>query len=1005
VSAETRNLGAEPATNAAPSLLSRVGRVGLVFLRVHVLVLSLIAGAILLYTLVGFLLVPRIARSQIEAFVTEELHKKIVLGELRFNPFAFDASVAGLMLTEPDGRPLLAFQHLYVNAELASLWRRAVVLKEVELSAPDIRVVVAKDGAVNLAELAPPSEPTSEPSASLPVHIDRLAVRAGRIGIEDHTHSKTFVAAIEPIRFTLTDFKTDAGYRNAYHFAGTTTSGEQLDWSGRFTVQPLGSSGQFSVSNLKAQTIDSYLRDSLTYRLVSGVAALRGSYQFALDPLALDVAMPSVAVRDLALSERVAGARPSIRVPELELEQLAFSYGKQTLEVHRISIRDAHADVAREVDGTISLQRLFGEASEASGQAQDAAATSAPTPAGTATEQAAPDSSSFSATAGTIQIDNAEILAEDRTVTPAARFELSPATLTVNGWSTDPRAKFQIDADVAINKAGKFATKGELQLEPLAGTLAIDLADIGLPAIQPYLAQTTAMTLHSGKLSAKGDVSFESTSGNVSALKFTGDARVADLRTTDQFVDEDFVKWRDLAVSGIEFQQEPARLSVDRIVARQPYARVIINQDTSLNVSHVLKSTETEGAPPDPETDEAPTPDQSQITSDKSLPASIRIVQVIDGSAHFADYSIQPSFATGIMELNGKVTGLSSKPETRAQVSLAGKVDRYAPVDITGEVNLLSAAKYTALAMNFRNMELTTFNPYSGKFAGYNISKGKLATELKYHVDDRKLKAEHHIVIDNLEFGAKTESKDAAPIPLKLAVALLKDRNGVIDVSLPVTGTLDDPKFRLGPIIWKAILGLLTKIVTAPFAALGALFGGGEELAFVDFPPGSATIAATETEKLDKLSKALADRPQLRLDVPITLADAEDAAAIAKSTLDAQIPPQAGELDDKAKRERLKQFERVYQTTLKSAPQYPPETETDEGVDVSARLAWIEAELLKNMHPDSARLEALARERAQAVQSALLANTAIDPQRLFITTDRKGAATPEGAIRMEMKLE
>ena len=357
------------------------------------------------------------------------------------------------------------------------------------------------------------------------------------------------------------------------------------------------------------------------------------------------------------------------------------------------------------------------------------------------------------------------------------------------------------------------------------------------------------MTLHSGKLSAKGDVSFESTSGNVSALKFKGDARVADLRTTDQFVDEDFVKWRDLAVSGIEFQQEPARLGIDRIVARQPYARVIINQDASLNVSHVLKSTETEGAPPDAETDEAPTPDQSQVTSDASLPVSIRTVQIIDGSAHFADYNIQPSFATGIMELNGKVTGLSSKPETRAQVSLAGKVDRYAPVDIAGEVNLLSAAKYTALAMNFRNMELTTFNPYSGKFAGYNISKGKLATELKYHVEDRKLLAEHHIVVDNLEFGAKTESKDAAPIPLKLAVALLKDRNGVIDVNLPVTGTLDDPKFRLGPIIWKAILGLLTKIVTAPFAALGALFGGGEELAFVDFPPGSATIAADGNRK------------------------------------------------------------------------------------------------------------------------------------------------------------
>src|SRR6185503_18539838 len=157
-------------------------------------------------------------------------------------------------------------------------------------------------------------------------------------------------------------------------------------------------------------------------------------------------------------------------------------------------------------------------------------------------------------------------------------------------------------------------------------------------------------------------------------------------------------------------------------------------------------------------------------------PMRIKSITVTGGSALFADYSITPSFATGIVDLEGTITGLSSQADSRAKVKLAGKVDRYAPVDITGEVNLLSAAKYSDVALNFRNMELTTFNPYSGKFAGYNISKGKLSTELHYKVENRKLDAQHHIVVDNLEFGDKTDSKDAAPIPIKLAVALLKDR-------------------------------------------------------------------------------------------------------------------------------------------------------------------------------------------------------------------------------------
>jgi hypothetical protein len=304
-------------------------------------------------------------------------------------------------------------------------------------------------------------------------------------------------------------------------------------------------------------------------------------------------------------------------------------------------------------------------------------------------------------------------------------------------------------------------------------------------------------------------------------------------------------------------------------------------------------------------------------------------------------------------------------------------------------------------------MELTTFNPYSGKFAGYNISKGKLSTELKYKVEDRKLDAAHHIVIDNLEFGAKTDSKDAAPIPLKLAVALLKDRNGVIDVNLPVTGTLDDPKFRLGPIIWKAVLGLLTKIVTAPFAALGALFGGGDELAYVDFAPGTAVLAPPEVQKLDTLAKALVERPQLRLNVPLTVLSAQDSDAIARAALAAKLPPAetAEPLDEAAQKKRVALLEKTYTEIALAAPQYPPETQTEKGPDLTAQAQFLERSLLERLQPDDAALTALARDRARAVQDALFANPALSPERVFITAERTEGKPESGTVRMEMKLE
>jgi hypothetical protein len=368
---------------------------------------------------------------------------------------------------------------------------------------------------------------------------------------------------------------------------------------------------------------------------------------------------------------------------------------------------------------------------------------------------------------------------------------------------------------------------------------------------------------------------------------------------------------------------------------------------------------------------------------------------------------VQPSFAAGIVGLAGQVTGLSSSPQSRAKVALKGRVDQHSPVELAGEVNLLSADVFTNLALNFRNIDLTSFNPYSGKFAGYNISKGKLSTAMSYHVEARKLEASHHIVVDNLEFGDKTDSKDAAPIPIKLGVALLKDRRGVIELDLPVSGTLDDPEFRLGPIIWKAVVGLLSKIVTAPFAALGALFGGGAELAFVEFEPGSAALTEAARGKLATLAKGLVERPQLRLNVPYTIAPTADSEVVARQALHALVPPvDAGKpFDDVAKRKRLDALEVVYRTRSKTLPPYPAEVQASKDPSLDAKIGFVEAALLDQLKPTPSALDALAQMRAGAVRDALLANKDLNPERVFVVSKPMVIEAPAGAVRMEMKLE
>ncbi len=985
-------------------------------IKLHWIALCIAAGALLFYTLAGFFLVPYIARSQIESYVTQTLHRQVSIGEIRFNPFFLDASISDFRLQEADGSPLVSFRHLYVNAQLASLWRRGAILKEVQLSEPNIELIVAQDASVNLAKLFPPSaEAEAEaPSEPTPVRIGSLSVRSGRLGVTDFAPAKPFHGEIMPIRFALNDFRTDADFANAYDFSGTTTRGEQLAWTGEFTVQPLGSTGRFSIDGLKISSTESYANEMLPFRLTSGEADLAGTYRFALDPaFALDVTLPTVQVRDLALAERTGDAAAPVLLPAIDVQQVQFSYDKRDVGVKLVEVKDARIDLALERDGSVSLMRLLGEsatptptlprAAEEGAEKKAPTTTSPPPPAG---EGQGGGESEWRVHVDSIHLGNATLTAEDRSVEPATKFELAPVQLTLDNWSTDENAKLQIDTDITIDKQGHLLARGDLQLDPFNTQLAIELKDFDLPVVQPYLAKATAMTLHSGRVGAKGDVTYAATPESAQPMTFKGEVQVADLRTTDQLVNEDFLKWRNLALTGVSFSLNPDRLSIERIVARQPYARVVIAQDTSLNVTRVLNPEGPVAAPADTSEGESQrTASAASKPADPVFPARIGTVQLIDGSANFADYSIDPSFATGILELNGTIVGLSSNEASRAKVKLDGKVDKYAPVDIGGEVNLLSATAYTDLAMNFHNMELTTFNPYSGKFAGYNISKGKLSTELRYKVQDRKLDAAHHIVVDNLEFGTKTDSKDAAPIPVKLAVALLKDRNGIIDVNLPVTGTIDDPQFRLGPIIWKAILGLLTKIVTAPFAALGALFGGGDELAYVDFTPGSAVLAPTEAEKLSTLSKALVERPQLKLNVPLTVVTEADSAAVAEEQLAATLPPAGDLTDDKAKQARLVELQNAYQQIARTAPIYPPETKTQTGVDLDAAIRFLDQALLEHLQPDDAALTELGRQRARAVQDTLLANTELNPERVFITAERTEGKSQNNVVRMEMKLE
>jgi uncharacterized protein involved in outer membrane biogenesis len=405
------------------------------WLRAHVRSLSIIAGLLLVYTLAGFLLLPRIARNQAIAYVQHDLGRQLAIGSLSFNPFSLAIEIHDLALTEADGSPIASLALLRVQfSATASLLHRAWTFAEVRLEQPVVSVLVYKDGSLNLAKLAPPSPPTPpEESASVPaLRLGTFTVTRGQVHFEDRSRGQPFTATLAPIEFALTDFRTQPEFENRYRFSAATSAGEQLAWSGQFSVQPLGSNGEFSISALKAATIASYLEDSLPFALTSGSIDLNGDYRLvAAGNISVSVHLPSVKVHTLAIAPKGAadpGASPWIQLPELDVADTAIDLSQRSVGVGQVTLQNPSLQIRREADGSLNLQRLLPPAATTPAVATAApAAATAPAPAA--------QQSAWNITLAKLAIDGASIAAEDRSVKPAVALAIAPLTLTVQNYS------------------------------------------------------------------------------------------------------------------------------------------------------------------------------------------------------------------------------------------------------------------------------------------------------------------------------------------------------------------------------------------------------------------------------------------------------------------------------------------------------------------------------------------------------------------------------------------
>ncbi|HEY6221993.1 MAG TPA: DUF748 domain-containing protein, partial [Candidatus Eisenbacteria bacterium] len=374
------------------------------------------------------------------------------------------------------------------------------------------------------------------------------------------------------------------------------------------------------------------------------------------------------------------------------------------------------------------------------------------------------------------------------------------------------------------------------------------------------------------------------------------------------------------------------------------------------------------------------------------------------GRIGLADQFVQPNYSATLADLSGNMSGLSTEEGTVAQLDLKGRLADRSPLQITGRVNPLAATAFADIQASFRDIDLPPFTPYSGKYAGYAIARGTLTMEVAYKLQNRKLAAENKFLVDQFEFGQKVESKDATKLPVRLAVSLLKDRNGLIDLDLPIEGSLDDPKFRIGKIIWQVLGNLIAKAATAPFSLLGKLLGGkGEEMSSVDFADGRETLDDAAKRRLDALAKALNDRPALRLEATGRFSGDRDGEGLRRLLLERKVKAQ--KLPDLVQKgeapasvDAVVVAEGEYPIYLKKAYKKEKFKKPRNVLGMANDLPAPEMEklMLANLTVTDSDLRQLALDRANAVKGYLTGTGKVEGARVFVLEPAAKPSEPAG---------
>lgn len=958
-----------------------------------------------LYAALFGLVAPQLIKHYAPDEITKLTNRTATLEDVSINPFTLAVEIQGLTINELEAKPFISFEQFKFQFNLwKSAFNGAINIEHLSLEGLNTNVIQHADGTFNFTSILdyieankqPAPEPKeAKPEGEMPlIQIASVSLINNALVYADENTGA--VLSYPAINFSLINFNSRALTSskkfsfNDFNINIVGVDKSELQTSGKFQLSPLQAEGELALNNIQLETFWAFVENQFEPKLNSGAINFTTDYYYSLadEQLVLNTNKGHFTLTDVNFTNQ---KNPLLNLPKLAVNDINVDVAKQQVKIDSITTQGLQLHTKIDKDGA-DLATLFSpKSTENATQAKGEKST----------PKSDTDTPPWLVTLGSFDLENYDLRISESVVTDATDWQIAPLNLSTKSIKSDLSEPIDYKLAFQVNKKGLFASSGKIDAKKESINAKLALTGFHLAQLQPYLAPYVNIDLKDGQFNLSGHLSADASTER----NFAGDLSVTDLTINDHTTSKRLLSWKSLALESIDFNQVKNAVVVKNISLASPYAQVIVENDKTVNLNNiVVKDDEKKIASEQNNAADDKAITEADSSGDKKADMLIEIdhIEVTKGQFDFIDNSLTPRFTSKVDDLEAKIGTISSTATKNANLDITAQVNDYAPLVLKGEINPLVEYPYLDLDFTFDNFELPSLTPYSSDKVGLDIDEGQLHLALNYKLQEEVINGSNKIIVDQLDLNDSANT-DAAPlVPVTLALPLLTDSNGVIDLDVNIEGNVNDPSFNISELVLNALRNIIVKAVSSPFSLLAGLVESDEQLDTILFPAGSDFLSIDEQTKISTLAKALEKRPDVKLNIKGSFDNKEDKLVLAQMQLNEKIGKEAKADAANISSENLPKTEAMIDALLqvhgletKVNPQALREQLVTDNPDLNAdklNQKWYSAIYSQAVNAqviDTAQLNELARSRANAVKNQLKTANNVDTKRIFVLTHQK----------------